>query len=117
MQQAAALDLERQEKGKRSILHGIPILVKDNIAIEATDGQSLIRPFFLPFLLKQSTFVFAGMNTSAGSYALLGSIVPGDATVVAKLRKAGAILLGKANLVSQVILRAIAVPGISLIIP
>ncbi|KAG9091009.1 hypothetical protein FS749_000145, partial [Ceratobasidium sp. UAMH 11750] len=38
------------------------------------------------------------MNTTAGSYALLGSIVPGDATVVAKLRKAGAILLGKTNL-------------------
>lgn len=40
-----------------------------------------------------------GMNTTAGSYALLKSVVPGDATVAAKLRKAGAILLGKANLV------------------
>lgn len=38
------------------------------------------------------------MNTTAGSYALLGSIVPRDATITAKLRKAGAILLGKANL-------------------
>ncbi|KAG8758455.1 hypothetical protein FRC12_010009 [Ceratobasidium sp. 428] len=38
------------------------------------------------------------MNTTAGSYALLKSTVPGDATVAAKLRKAGAILLGKANL-------------------
>ncbi|KAH7334988.1 amidase signature enzyme [Rhizoctonia solani] len=75
LEQAAALDLERRRKGKRSPLHGIPILVKDNIAIRASDG-----------------------NTTAGSYALLGSTVPGDATVVAKLREAGAILLGKTNL-------------------
>ena len=38
------------------------------------------------------------MNTTAGSFALLGSVVPRDATVAAKLRSAGAILLGKANL-------------------
>jgi hypothetical protein len=44
------------------------------------------------------------MNTTAGSYALLGSVVPGDATVAAKLRKAGAILLGKANLVGSIAL-------------
>ncbi|CAE6462841.1 unnamed protein product [Rhizoctonia solani] len=75
LEQAAALDLERQREGKRSPLHGIPILIKDNIAIRGSDG-----------------------NTTAGSYALLGSIVPGDATVVAKLREAGAILLGKTNL-------------------
>ncbi|CAE6420112.1 unnamed protein product [Rhizoctonia solani] len=73
--QAAALDLERQSKGKRSPLHGIPILIKDNISIQASDG-----------------------NTTAGSYALLGAIVPGDATVISKLRKAGAVLLGKTNL-------------------
>ena len=40
----------------------------------------------------------SGMNTTAGSFALLGSIVPRDATVAAKLRAAGAIILGKANL-------------------
>jgi hypothetical protein len=40
------------------------------------------------------------MNTTAGSYALLGSVVRGEATVVAKLRQAGAIILGKTNLVS-----------------
>jgi amidase len=38
------------------------------------------------------------MNTTAGSYALLGSVPPGDSTVAAKLKKAGAIILGKANL-------------------
>ncbi|KAG8687222.1 hypothetical protein FRC11_007574, partial [Ceratobasidium sp. 423] len=76
LEQAATLDEERRTKGKRSPLHGIPILLKDNIATSATEG----------------------MNTTAGSYALLGSIVPGDATVSAKLRKAGAILLGKTNL-------------------
>jgi amidase len=39
-----------------------------------------------------------GMNTTAGSYALLNSIVGGDSTVVAKLKASGAIILGKANL-------------------
>jgi amidase len=38
------------------------------------------------------------MNTTAGSYSLLGSVVPRDAGVVTRLRKAGAIILGKANL-------------------
>ncbi|KAG8758454.1 hypothetical protein FRC12_010008 [Ceratobasidium sp. 428] len=76
LEQAAALDAERKRSGKRSVLHGIPIMLKDNIATLASEG----------------------MNTTAGSYALLGSIVPGDATVAVKLRKAGAILLGKANL-------------------
>ena len=74
--QAAALDEERKNSGRRSLLHGIPILLKDNIATLAAEG----------------------MNTTAGSYALLGSIVPGDSTVADKLRKAGAILLGKTNL-------------------
>lgn len=44
------------------------------------------------------TFASVGMNTTAGSFALLGSVVPRDATVAAKLRKSGAILLGKASL-------------------
>ncbi|KZP00703.1 amidase signature enzyme [Calocera viscosa TUFC12733] len=74
--QATELDWERQVYGKRSPLHGLPIIVKDNIATMASDG----------------------MNTTAGSYALLGSIVPGDSTVAEKLRRAGAIILGKANL-------------------
>ncbi|CAK7329529.1 unnamed protein product [Dovyalis caffra] len=55
-------------------LHGIPILLKDNIATKDK------------------------LNTTAGSYALLGSVVPRDAGVVVKLRKAGAIILGKASL-------------------
>ncbi|KAI0260061.1 amidase signature enzyme [Gloeopeniophorella convolvens] len=76
LKQAADLDLERKLKGPRGPLHGIPILLKDNIATRASDG----------------------MNTTAGSFALLGSIPPRDATVAAKLRAAGAILLGKANL-------------------
>lgn len=74
--QAKALDLERKLSGPRSPLHGIPILLKDNIA----------------------TLHAEGMNTTAGSFALLGSVVPRDATVAAKLRAAGAIVLGKANL-------------------
>ncbi|PTB66530.1 amidase-like protein [Trichoderma citrinoviride] len=55
-------------------LHGIPILLKNNIA---TDDE---------------------MNNTAGSYALLGAKVPEDSTIAAKLRKAGAIILGKANM-------------------
>ncbi|KAH9171824.1 amidase signature domain-containing protein [Lactarius sanguifluus] len=74
--QATALDVERKEKGARGPLHGIPILLKDNIATDTGDG----------------------MNTTAGSYALLDSVAPRDATVAAKLRSAGALLLGKANL-------------------
>ncbi|KAF5324990.1 hypothetical protein D9619_009555 [Psilocybe cf. subviscida] len=76
LKQAAALDLERKVKGKRSAMHGIPILLKDNIATVASEG----------------------MNTTAGSFSLLGSVVPDDAGVVKRLRKAGAIILGKANL-------------------
>lgn len=55
-------------------LHGIPILIKNNIATADK------------------------MNNTAGSFALLGAKVPRDATVAAKLRKAGAIILGKTNL-------------------
>ncbi|XP_050896473.1 probable amidase At4g34880 [Lathyrus oleraceus] len=74
--QADAADKERREKAPSSLsrLHGIPILVKDNIATKDK------------------------LNTTAGSYALLGSVVPRDAGVVTKLRKAGAIILGKATL-------------------
>ncbi|KZT28519.1 amidase signature enzyme [Neolentinus lepideus HHB14362 ss-1] len=74
--EAAVLDAERQLLGPRSLLHGIPVLLKDNIATTASEG----------------------MNTTAGSYSMLGSIVPGDAGVVKRLRAAGAIILGKANL-------------------
>ncbi|KAF7320936.1 hypothetical protein HMN09_00180300 [Mycena chlorophos] len=74
--QAAAADEERKVSGKRSALHGIPILVKDNIATVASEG----------------------MNTTAGSFSLLRSVVPEDAGVVKRLRKAGAIILGKTNL-------------------
>ncbi|CCO30271.1 amidase [Rhizoctonia solani AG-1 IB] len=76
LNQAHALDEECKHTGPRSVLHGIPILVKDSIATLASDG----------------------MNTTAGSYALLGSVVRGEATVVTKLRQAGAIILGKTNL-------------------
>ncbi|KAF8260371.1 amidase signature enzyme [Lactarius quietus] len=76
LEQASELDLERRILGLRGPLHGIPILLKDNIATRASDG----------------------MNTTSGSFALLGSIPPRDATVVAKLRAAGAIFLGQANL-------------------
>jgi len=71
---ADTLDAERKEKGPRGPLHGIPILIKDNIA---TADQ---------------------METTAGSQALVGGKPPRDAFVVARLRAAGAILLGKTNL-------------------
>lgn len=71
---AAELDSERASGASRGPLHGIPILIKNNIA---TDDQ---------------------MNNTAGSYALLGAKVPRDSTIAAKLRKAGAVLLGKTNL-------------------
>jgi len=71
---AARLDNERRDGMVRGPLHGIPILVKDNIA---TDDN---------------------METTAGSLALVGSRVPADAVIVQRLRAAGAIILGKANL-------------------
>lgn len=71
---AAALDAERKQKGPRGPLHGIPLLIKDNI--ETADP----------------------MPTTAGSLALAGNVTHRDAPVVARLRAAGAIILGKTNL-------------------
>lgn len=78
--QAKKADEERR-KAKAAIssssfspLHGIPILLKDNIATKDK------------------------LNTTAGSLALVGSIVPRDAGVAEKLRRAGAIILGKASM-------------------
>jgi amidase len=71
---ARALDKERKSKGARGPLHGIPVLLKDNI--DTHDR----------------------MMTTAGSLALLGSIAPRDSFVAQKLREAGAVILGKTNL-------------------
>jgi amidase len=71
---AAALDTERKSKGPRGPLHGIPILIKDNI--DTADR----------------------MMTTAGSLALLGSIAARDSVVAQRLRAAGAVILGKTNL-------------------
>lgn len=70
---ARALDAERKVKGKRSPLHGIPIVLKDNF-----------DTFDLP--------------TTGGSVMLEGSIPQDDAFVVRKLREAGAIILAKVNM-------------------
>jgi len=71
---ADQLDIEYKEKGPRGPLHGIPVLIKDNI--DTADR----------------------MSTTAGSLALEGSIAPRDAFLVERLRWAGAVILGKANL-------------------
>ena len=71
---AQHLDNERRRGTVRGPLHGIPVLVKDNIA---TDDN---------------------MQTTAGSLALVNSHVPGDAVIIQRLRAAGAVILGKANL-------------------
>jgi amidase len=71
---AAALDDERRHDGPRGPLHGIPVLVKDNM--DSADR----------------------LHTSAGSLALTGSRPRRDATVVERLRAAGAVILGKSNL-------------------
>lgn len=68
------MDAERAHGKIRGPLHGIPFIVKDNIATKDR------------------------METTAGSWALLGSVVPRDAFVVRRLREAGALLLGKAAL-------------------
>lgn len=71
---ADALDAERATSGPRGPLHGIPILLKDNI--DTADG----------------------MLTTAGSLALVGSRPAQDSTIARRLRDAGAIILGKTNL-------------------
>ena len=71
---AEELDKERQAKGSRGPLHGIPILLKENIA--TTDR----------------------METTAGSLALLGARPAHEAFIVQQLRAAGAVILGKTNL-------------------
>ena len=71
---ADALDQERKAKGPRGPLHGIPVLIKDNI--DTADR----------------------MMTTAGSLALVGSKPPRDSFVAQRLRAAGAVILGKTNL-------------------
>jgi len=71
---AAALDRERRDKGARGPLHGIPVVLKDNV--DTADR----------------------MRTSAGSLALADHVARQDAFVVARLRDAGCVILGKTNL-------------------
>ncbi|MEO6285163.1 MAG: amidase [Dyadobacter sp.] len=71
---ADALDKERKAGKMRGAMHGIPVLIKDNI--DTADK----------------------MQTTAGSLALVGNIASQDAFVVKKLREAGAVILGKTNL-------------------
>ncbi|KAI1119721.1 amidase signature enzyme [Nemania abortiva] len=70
---AADLDAERRRSGPRSDLHGVPVLLKNLICV-------------------------SGLNATAGSYALLGSVCAREASIVTKLREAGAIILGTSNL-------------------
>jgi amidase len=71
---AATLDAERANGTIRSALHGLPLLIKNNIGTKDL------------------------MNNTAGSYSLLGATLPRDSTMAARLRSAGVILLGKSNL-------------------
>ena len=70
---ASLLDLERATGRLRGPLHGVPVLVKDNLDV-------------------------AGLPTTAGTVALQNSVPDRDSTVVAKLRAAGAVIVGKTNL-------------------
>lgn len=71
---AAELDAERSNGTTRGPLHGMPILIKNNIGTADR------------------------MNTTAGSFALLGATLPQDSGIAAKLRAAGVVILGKTNL-------------------
>lgn len=73
LREAGALDRERRRGNVRGPLHGIPVLIKDNVDI-------------------------AGQPTTAGSLALEDSVPPSDASVTKRLREAGAVVLGKTNL-------------------
>ncbi|KAK0642923.1 amidase signature domain-containing protein [Cercophora newfieldiana] len=72
---ARALDEERRTSGKRGPLHGIPIVIKDNICTPS-----------------------AGLPTTCGSYALVGATATQDSTIAQRLAKAGALIIGKANM-------------------
>jgi amidase len=74
LERAAALDRERAAQGARGPLHGIPVLLKDNIATADR------------------------LHTSAGSLAFKDFVAPRDAFLVTRLREAGAVILGKANM-------------------
>ncbi len=84
---AMASDATRFPKNARPPLQGIPILIKDNIA--TADA----------------------MHTTAGSLALADAYAKRDATVAARLRKAGAIILGKANLTEFANILAVGMPS------
>ncbi|KAI8554100.1 hypothetical protein RHMOL_Rhmol05G0071700 [Rhododendron molle] len=88
LQQADVVDRERRAEAPGSCygLHGIPVLLKDNIATKDK------------------------FNTTAGLFVLLGSVVPRDAGVVMKLRRAGAIILGKASLSELMDFRSLTAP-------
>jgi amidase len=73
LDEAAAMDAERRAGAVRGLLHGIPIIVKDN-------------------------YETADMQTAAGSVYLAGWLPPTDATLVRKLRAAGAIIIAHANM-------------------
>ncbi|KAH8591672.1 amidase signature domain-containing protein [Bisporella sp. PMI_857] len=77
LETAKKLDIERKESGSRSPMHGIPVLVKDNIDIHPDLGVA---------------------STTGGSWALKGSTVKASAPAIERLVKAGAIILGKANM-------------------
>ncbi|XP_051146342.1 probable amidase At4g34880 [Andrographis paniculata] len=84
--QASKADSERNGSNPNPILHSIPVLLKDSIWTEDR------------------------LNTTAGSYALLGSVVPRDAGVVERLRNAGAVILGKASMSEWYNLRSLSIP-------
>lgn len=71
---AKEMDKERSEGKRRGVLHGIPVVIKDNI--DTADK----------------------MQTTAGSLAMVGNIASTDSFIVKKLREAGAIIIGKTNL-------------------
>lgn len=87
--QAEIADTERDLKNatyKLPILHGVPVLLKDSISTKDK------------------------LNTTAGSFALLGSVVARDAGVVKRLRESGAVILGKASLSEWANFRSLSIP-------
>ncbi|KAI8026449.1 putative amidase [Camellia lanceoleosa] len=87
--QAEEADRERERnQGRRFLgdLHGVPVLLKDSIGTKDK------------------------LNTTVGSYALLGSVVARDATVVERLRKAGAVIMGKASVSEWYGFRSLSIP-------
>ncbi len=93
-------EIDQSEKGLHSVLEINPdvLFIADSLDQKLQAGEALGPLFGIPILLKDNINTADRMHTSAGSLALQNNYAPYDAFIVKKLRQAGAVILGKANM-------------------